>query len=168
MPFGLTEPAAEAFMAAVGEARARGHHYVRPEHMVLGLIAQPEELAGRALAELGVSAETVSSRITERLGTSSPRLTGSLGVAPQTKRVLELARAFAKRLGSRCIGTEHILLAVVAPRLRSPAADLLAECGAGAEQVRHQLAGMLLLEAPELAVRLRQRWPLATFRIKGL
>jgi hypothetical protein len=81
--------------------------------------------------------------------------------------MLELARAFAKRLGSRCIRTEHILLAAVSPRLRSPAAELLAECDADAEQVGDQLAGMLLLEAPELADRLRQRWPLATIRIRG-
>jgi hypothetical protein len=81
--------------------------------------------------------------------------------------MLELARAFAKPLGSRCIRTEHILLAAVSPRLRSPAAELLAECDADAEQVGDQLAGMLLLEAPELADRLRQRWPLATIRIRG-
>jgi ATP-dependent Clp protease ATP-binding subunit ClpA len=46
-------------MVAVDEARTFGHRYVRPEHMVLGLLSQPEELAGRALAELDVSRETL-------------------------------------------------------------------------------------------------------------
>lgn len=165
---GLMPEAAEAFFTAGREARELGHHYVGPEHLVLGLVLQPEELAGRALAELGVTQEAVRVRIRERLGTGPPRPDRSLGVAPQTKRVLELARAFAKRLGHRCARPEHLLLAAVAPRLRSPAATLLAERGADAEQVRDQLAGALLLEAPELAARLQQRWPLATFRMRGL
>ncbi len=165
-PFGLRGPSADTFIAAVREARELGHHYVLPEHMVLGLFSQPEELAALALTDLGVSPDAVRARITERLGTGTPRPTGSLGVAPQTKRLLELANAFAKRLDHRCARTEHILLAAVAPRLRSPAATLLSQCGAEAEQVRDQLAEMLLLEAPELAARLKQRWPLATFHMR--
>ncbi len=165
---GLMPEAAEAFFAAASEARELGHHYVGPEHLVLGLVLQPEELSGRALAELGVTAASLRVRIGERLGTGPPRPDGSLGIAPQTKRVLELARAFAKRLRHRCARPEDVLLAAVAPRLRSPAATLLAECGADAEQVRDQLAGMLLLEVPELAACLQQRWPLATFRMRGL
>lgn len=165
---GLMPEAEAAMVAAAREARELGHHYVGPEHVVLGLLLQPEELSGRALAQLGVTANAVRARIGERLGTGPPRPDGSLGVAPQTKRLLELARAFAKRLGHQCARPEHVLLAVVAPRLRSPGATLLAECGADAEQIRDRLAEMLLVEAPELAGRLRQRWPLATFRMRAL
>jgi hypothetical protein len=167
-PPGLSEPAAKVFCAAAMEARELGHHYVRPEHLVLGLFAQPEELAAQALAELGVSEPAIRRRIADELGASAPRPGGSLGVAPQTKRTLELARAYAKRLGHRCARTEHVLLAIVSPRLRSPAAGLLAGCGADVERVRDQLAKMLLLEAPELAERLQQRWPLATFVMRPL
>ena len=156
------------FIAAGNAAREYGHHYLRPEHLVLGLLAQPDELAGRALAELGVTPEAARERLTDRLGSTSARADGTLGVAPQTKRLLELAKAFAKRLGHNCTRTEHILLAAVAPRLHSPAAAVLAECGAGAEAVRDQLAAMLLLEAPELANRLQKRWPLATLQMRGL
>ena len=155
------------FLAAATAAREHGHHYLRPEHLVLGLLAQPDELAGRALAELGVTPGSASSLV-ERLGSAPARPDGSLGVAPQTKRLLELAKAFAKRLGHNCTRTEHILLAAVAPSLHSPAAALLADCGAGAEAVRDQLAAMLLHEAPELANRLHKRWPLATLQIRGI
>lgn len=168
LPPGLEGPAAAVFLAAGGAAREHGHHYLRPEHLVLGLLAQPDELAGRALAELGVTPDAAQASIVERLGSTAPRPEGSLGVAPQTKRLLELARAFAKRLGHNCTRTEHILLAAVAPRLHSPAAVLLADCGADAEQVRDQLATMLLHEAPEFANRLHKRWPLATFQMRGL
>jgi ATP-dependent Clp protease ATP-binding subunit ClpA len=155
------------FLAAGAAAREHGHHYLRPEHLVLGLLSQPDELAGRALTELGVTPKTARASLIDRLGSTPPRPDGTLGVAPQTKRLLELAKAFAKRLGHNCTRTEHMLLAAVAPRLQSPAAVLLADCGVDAEQVRDQLAAMLLHEAPEFANRLQKRWPLATFQIRG-
>lgn len=73
---------------------------------------------------------------------------GSLGVAPQSKRLLELARTIAKSLGDRCPKTEHILLAATSPKLHSSAAELLADLGASPERVRDQLARTLLAEAP--------------------
>jgi hypothetical protein len=120
-------------------------------------VAQPEEMAARALAALGVTAEALRARVVERLPPSAPRPGGSLGVAPQTKRLLELARTLAKRLGHRCARTEHLLLAAVSPALKSPAATVLAACGAEAARVCDQLASMLEIEAPELAARLRPR-----------
>jgi hypothetical protein len=164
---GLMPEAAAAMVAAAREARELGHHYIGPEHVVLGLVLQPEELSGRTLSDLGVTAQALRARIGERLGTGSPRPGGSLGVAPQTKRLLELARAFARRLGHRRARPEHVLLAAVAPRPRGPGAELLAECGADAEQIRDRLAELLLIEAPELSGRLRQHWPLATFHMRA-
>ena len=156
-PFGLVGPTAEVLSTAGDEARALGHHYIRPEHLVLGLLAQPEELAARALAEVGVTATVVRAQITAHLGSAAPRPTGSLGVAPQTKRLLELARAIAKSLHHKCPRTEHMLLAAVSPKLHSPSAVLLAECGTTPEQVRDHLTRMILQETPELADRLANR-----------
>ncbi len=167
-PFGLVGPAAEVLFAAGDEARALGHHYIRPEHIVLGLLSQSEELAGLALAEVGVTATVVRAQITSQLGTSAPRPTGSLGVAPQTKRLLELARAIAKSLCHSCPRTEHMLLAAVSPKLRSPAAVLLTECGAKPEQVRDQLTRMILDQSPELADRLTNRSLPARVRMRSV
>jgi hypothetical protein len=167
-PFGLTGTAAAMLTAAGEEALALGHHFIAPEHLVLGLLAQPDELAAQALAQLGVAADAVRERVAERLGTGAPRPTGSLGVSPQTKRLLELARAIAKSLGSRCPKTEHILLAATSRKLHSDAASVLAECGATPEKVRDQLTRMLLREAPELAERLRSRSMLARVRMRSI
>jgi hypothetical protein len=167
-PFGLTGPAADALDAAAEHARELGHHYVRPEHLILALVEQPEELAGQVLAELGVTPDQVRAAIERRLGAGRPRPTGSLGVAPQTKRLLELARSLAKSLGHRCPRTEHVLLAASSPKLDSPAASLLAECGVDPAQIRDHMARALLSEAPELADRLRSRSLLARVRMRSL
>jgi hypothetical protein len=156
-PPGLDAAVGAAFATAAAEARALGHHYIGPEQLLLGLLAQPEEMAARALQALGVTPEAVRARVVERLPPAAPRPGGSLGVAPQTKRLLELARTLSKRLGHRCARTEHVLLAAVSPAPNSPAGTILAECGADAARVCEQLASMLEIEAPELAARLRPR-----------
>src|SRR5436305_8504439 len=167
-PFGLTGTAADVLTDAATQARELGHHYIRPEHLILGLLAQPQELAAEVLAELGVTPELARERVKERLGTAAPRPTGSLGAAPQTKRLLELARAIAKSLGNRCANTEHILLAASSPKLQSPAATLLADCGASPDRIRDQLTQLLLREAPELADRLRNPSLLSRVRMRNL
>jgi hypothetical protein len=167
-PFGLTGTAAAVLRSAGEEALALGHHLIAPEHLVLGLLAQHDELAAQALVELGVTANAVRERMGDRLGTGAPRPTGSLGVSPRAKRLLELARAIAKSLGSRCPKTEHILLAATSPKLHSSAATLLADCGATPDKVRDQLTRMLLQEAPELAERLRNRSLLARVRMRSI
>ena len=167
-PFGLSGTAADVLTASAADARELGHHFIRPEHLVLGLLAQPEELAAQVLAELGLTRELARERVKQRLGTGPSRPTGSLGVAPQTKRLLELAGATAKSLGTRCPKTEHILLAATSPKLHSPAASLLAECGVTPDRVRDQLTRMLLQEAPELAGRLRNRSLLTRVRMRSL
>lgn len=168
IPFGLTGPAADALIAAEAHARELGHHYVRPEHLILALSEQPDELAGQVLAQLGLTPGAARAVIERRLGAGRPRPTGSLGVAPQTKRMLELARSLARSLGHRCPRTEHILLAASSPKLHSPAASLLAECGIDPTQIRDQVARALLSEAPELAERLRSRSLVARVRMRSL
>lgn len=157
-PFGLTGTAAETLHAAAAHAQALGHHYICPEHLILALLDQPHELAGETLADLGVTPARAREAVQERLSTGDPRPDGSLGVAPQTKRLLELARAIAQALCHNCARTEHILLAAISPKLHSSAASLLlAECGADADQIRDHLTRTLLREAPELAERLNNR-----------
>jgi hypothetical protein len=150
-PFGLKGSAAAAFSAAADEARELGHHYVRPEHLLLGLLSLPDEMAARVLAQQGVAADDVRRHVIERFGRADSRPTGLLGVAPQTKRLLELARATGKSLCHQCPRTEHVLLAIVSPKLHSPAATLLAECGAEPAEIREQVMRMILEQAPELA-----------------
>lgn len=167
-PLGLTGPVAVTLSTAGNEARAFGHHYIRPEHILLGLLAQPEELAAQALIELSITDTRIRAQITERLGSSPPRPTGSLGVAPQTKRMLEQAKAIAKPLGHSCPRTEHLLLAAVSRKLHSPAAELLTDCGTRPDQVRDQVTRMILQQSAELADRLTNRGLISRIKMRSV
>ncbi|MEV0395091.1 Clp protease N-terminal domain-containing protein [Polymorphospora rubra] len=52
-PQRFSGPAAGALELAVTEATAYGHNYVGCEHLLLGLIAEPDGVAGRVLRTLG-------------------------------------------------------------------------------------------------------------------
>jgi ATP-dependent Clp protease ATP-binding subunit ClpA len=51
--------AAAAMEMAVSEATALGHNYVGTEHMLIGLAAEPDGVAGRALRAAGTDAKAV-------------------------------------------------------------------------------------------------------------
>src|SRR5215831_18529320 len=56
---------------AVDEARRMGHHYIGTEHLLLGLVRQPEGVAIDVLKRLGVSPEEVRQQ-TRRVLQESP------------------------------------------------------------------------------------------------
>jgi Clp amino terminal domain, pathogenicity island component len=97
-------------------AREMGHNYVGTEHLLLGILANRAALSVRALAELGVSADDLRADVTEAAGPRSryAPLTADPPFTPRARRVLDLARGESLRLGHNYVGTEHLLLALVA------------------------------------------------------
>jgi hypothetical protein len=136
------------------EARSLRHRYLGTEHVLLALV-EDDGLAGAALQRLGFQAGAVRRRIVEIVGEGSSAGSGPLGVTPRTKRILDAAGTEARRIGYRCAGPEHVLLALGAHR-GGVAVEILRGHGAGDEQIRHQLSELLAGEAPEIAERILQ------------
>jgi ATP-dependent Clp protease ATP-binding subunit ClpA len=106
----FTDRARRVVVLAQEEARQFNHNYIGTEHLLLALIREGEAGAAKALAEVGVSAEAVAAKMEP--GKQTP--TGHIPFTPTAKRALELALREALQLGHNCIGTEHLLLALVA------------------------------------------------------
>src|SRR5919205_366099 len=66
----FTPRARNVVVAAQNEARARRDQQIRVEHLVLGLLAEPEGLAARAIVAQGVSPDRVREVATATLGPS--------------------------------------------------------------------------------------------------
>jgi ATP-dependent Clp protease ATP-binding subunit ClpA len=64
----FTSPARQAVAAAQAAARRLHHRYLGTEHLLLGLLAEPGSLAGRALATVGVAAEAVEREVLAIVG----------------------------------------------------------------------------------------------------
>ncbi|HEX8600307.1 MAG TPA: Clp protease N-terminal domain-containing protein [Chloroflexia bacterium] len=64
----LTPGATHALMLAIDEAARLKHKAVGPEHILLGLLREGEDMAAGALASLGVAVEAVRTKVLEMLG----------------------------------------------------------------------------------------------------
>jgi hypothetical protein len=109
----FTDRARAAVAAASDAAHRLGHTYVGTEHLLLGLLSQPEGLAGKVLAEHGITTETVDAHVLALVG-RGPGGEESM-VLPHTPRVVKVLTAtltVALELGHNYIGTEHLLLAL--------------------------------------------------------
>lgn len=111
----FTPRARDAMVQAQEEARADRDAEIQPIHLLLGLLNLPQGIAARALAEQGVTGDTVraarsnaAKSIAER-----PEPPALIPYGPATKKILELTIRQALRLGHNYIGTGHVLLALL-------------------------------------------------------
>lgn len=145
-----------AVLRAQDAARRLGAEHVEPEHLLLAL-AEGNDPAGWALAEVGVRAGDVADAIEQDLVATleivgvPPSVVASTPAPPRndrppfsqpSKRALEHALREAVRRGDRRMGTEHVLLGI----LRRPAATV-ARVLARLEVDPQRLAALVQVEA---------------------
>ena len=112
--FGRYTPRARnVVMAAHNEAIAARNTEGRPEHLILGLLAEPDGLAAKAITAQGVLLDTVRQAATAALPPAAEEVPELVPYGSDAKKVLELTFREALRLGHNYIGTEHILLALL-------------------------------------------------------
>jgi hypothetical protein len=138
----FTDRARRAVDAAASAARELGHNFVGTEHLLLGLFAQPEGLAARALAEAGVQQAAVEAKVLEVVPRGSEPLLDNPLYTPRASLALQGALEEALRLGHNYIGTEHILLGLMRDR-DALAARALKELDVSAERIRARLVEMV-------------------------
>ncbi|MEV1073500.1 Clp protease N-terminal domain-containing protein [Micromonospora parva] len=109
----FTPRARNVVMASQEEARASGNAEIGPEHLVLGLLAEPEGLAARVMAARGATPEAVREAVTAVLPPRAEQVPDLIPYDARGKKALELTFREALRLGHNYIGTEHILLALL-------------------------------------------------------
>ncbi|RDG36352.1 Clp protease N-terminal domain-containing protein [Streptomyces corynorhini] len=109
----FTSRARNVVVASQNEARAAGNAEIRPEHLVLGLLNEPNGLAARALVDQGVTPEALREAVAARLPAPVENVPELIPYDMRGKKALELTFREALRLGHNYVGTEHILLALL-------------------------------------------------------
>jgi ATP-dependent Clp protease ATP-binding subunit ClpA len=150
----FTDEARQVVVKAQDEARTLGHGHIGAEHLLLGVLAHEEGIGARILAEVGVTAAEVRSRIAPS-AESAP--SGQIPFTPEAKRVLELSLREALTVGHNYIGTEHIVLAL--GRLEAgDAARILSELGASTERLDDAFVQLVPAEVRAFTPSRRRRW----------
>jgi hypothetical protein len=109
----FTQRARNAVMAAHNEAHAAGNAEIGPEHLLLGLLTEPDGLAAKAIVARGVPLETVRQTVSATLPPPAEHVPDLIPYDGRARKTLELTFREALRLGHNYVGTEHILLALL-------------------------------------------------------
>ena len=139
----FTDRARRVVVMAQDEAHKIGDGHVGVEHVLLGLLDVREGLAARALVEQSISLDAVRAATIAVLPLDKTPRPGHIPFTPAAKKLLHLTLREALRLGHNYIGTEHMLLAMMADT-DSPAERILRgaglDCAAAEQWMLAQLA----------------------------
>ncbi|HEX4905703.1 MAG TPA: Clp protease N-terminal domain-containing protein [Acidimicrobiales bacterium] len=138
----FTPRARYAVREAEDAARELRHDYLGTEHVLLGLLAVSQGIAGKSLAGLGVTRDAVVAKLVPGEGGRERGRRKHVPFTPKAKQVIEGALAEALTLGHNYVGTEHLLLALY----RVPdglAATILGGLGITHERVRADIIDRL-------------------------
>ena len=106
----FTPKSQEALEASKTQSKKLGHTYIGTEHLLLGIMCT-ECIGARLLDEKGVLYSKIFDLVVEISG-EGEELCVDAAFTPKCKKILEGALLFAKRLGGKHVGTEHILYAI--------------------------------------------------------
>lgn len=143
--FGRYTPRAKnVVMAAHNEALAARNPEGRPEHLVLGLLAEPDGIGAKAIVAQGVLLDTVRQTATAALPPAAENVPDLIPYGPEAKKALELTFREALRLGHNYIGTEHLLLALLEHENGEGVLSELGITKPATEEYMHKVLGLLL------------------------
>jgi hypothetical protein len=138
----FTDRSKNCVLAAEDIARAAGGNEVGSLHILLGLYAEPEGFAIRAMSLLGADTEAIRVAAVGTLPSAGSGVDGPIPFRTEGKKVLDLAVREALRLGHNYVGTEHLLLALLAEE-QSQTAELLAAHGVDYDAVSSEFDRLL-------------------------
>ncbi|WP_255297336.1 Clp protease N-terminal domain-containing protein [Anaerophaga thermohalophila] len=99
------------------EASRLGNPFLAPEHLMLGLLNDPETKAGKMLSKLSVDVEHVRDTIERRIKEKTPlNQNNQLPLLKSTEQILKIVHLEARALKSTKVNTLHLLLALLKDR----------------------------------------------------
>ncbi|MDP3999997.1 MAG: ATP-dependent Clp protease ATP-binding subunit [bacterium] len=135
----FTKNAKLSLTAAQKAARAMGEAYIGTEHILVGLVSNPEALAAEILEGHAVTLEKVQLALS--FSSKSRYDAGGAGLTDPAKKVIEKAVATAARHQHYYVGTEHLLLGILGDK-NTKAYSILEELGADPERIKSQVLNL--------------------------
>jgi ATP-dependent Clp protease ATP-binding subunit ClpC len=113
--YNFTERVRKVLAMSREEAVRLRHEYVGTEHMLLGLLREPDGVAITVLQSFSVGLEDLSQKVEESIerSRSADASRTDLPYTSRAKKVLELAMSEARELHHSYVGTEHLLLGLL-------------------------------------------------------
>ena len=109
----FSERARRVLSLAQEEAQHFNHNYIGTEHVLLGLVREPEGVGTRVLISMGIDLSKIRSAVEFIIGRGEKPTSGDVGLTPRAKKVIELAVDEARQMSHQYIGTEHLLIGLL-------------------------------------------------------
>lgn len=139
----FTERGKRVFQLAQREALRLGHGVIGTEHILLGLLDDNDGVVPQVMFAFGVDSDNLKRYIEEYIGKGAPRsVPRDLPWSPRAKLVIDLSMREARKIGSTYVGTEHILLGLLAEG-EGVAAQVLSANGMDLLRCRQTIKNML-------------------------
>lgn len=131
----LTARTRDALTRAEDHARRRHHPAVEAGHLLLAILDDPDTLATAALRRAGADPSALRTHLLAALPAGSATPPAEPPVGPTARRALEASLSAALDLGHNYVGTEHLLLGLLADPDTAPS-QLLAAHGVTPDTAR--------------------------------
>jgi ATP-dependent Clp protease ATP-binding subunit ClpC len=125
----------QVVVLAQEEARLLGHNHIGTEHLLLGLIAEHDSVAARTLRTLDITLDAARDQVRQIISPGRHEQADRIPFTLRAKKVLELSLREALSLKSDYIGTEHLLLGLIAEG-KGAGVQVLAKLGTPLQAVR--------------------------------
>jgi len=139
----FTPRARNVVVEAQNAAHAAGNAEITTTHLVLGLLGQTGAVAANAVAAQGIDLAAATERLRATLPPAAADVPALVPFDLGARKALELTYREALRLGHNYIGTEHLLLALLATDDDGPLASLGIDAAAAETHIVEALAALI-------------------------
>ena len=139
----FTIQAQRSLQLAIEAAEELRHNYIGTEHILLGLRREGTSVASKVLQQNGINEDRIREMISKFISPdSNVAVTDRAGYTPSAKKIMENSMQEAMRAGSRLVGTEHILVALLKDT-GCVASRIIATLGGNAQRIYQQLMAVI-------------------------
>ncbi|MBI4728509.1 MAG: hypothetical protein HY775_03290 [Acidobacteria bacterium] len=160
----FTDRAGQVVLHAQEESRLLRHDHIGTEHVLLGLIRETQGIGAKVLASMGATPDRIRSEVLSMVAPGEKGQSGHIPFTRRAKKVMEQSLRQALKLGHNYIGTEHILLGLLAEG-EGVAPQALARLGVTYEKAREKVVQALSAGLGEASVAVGQTHAVVARRV---
>lgn len=125
-----------------------GHDIVCTEHLLLGLIREPDCTAVKILLAMGVNTEQIRTEVEQQVTRGDKRPDQEIQLSVGAKKVIDIAMSEAKDMNSERVCSKHLLLGLI-KKEDSVAGQVLHKLGVDLDRTRNEAANIYDVEITE-------------------
>ncbi|MCL5093802.1 MAG: ATP-dependent Clp protease ATP-binding subunit [Patescibacteria group bacterium] len=138
----FTENAKKSLVEAQDVAFEIGSQKIRTDHLLFGIVSVDKSIGAAVLSNFEVTKEKLKFVLSPETENTVRTAEIAAGLSSLTKKAIEEAFLIARKVGSRYVGTEHLLFSILNQK-NSRAAEILKTIQVNVESIKTELEGFM-------------------------